>query len=74
MGAIRWLRAARIDQRLLTPGRGLASFLADLAALDHRTDPGRRTGTGRAAGIDLAEPVFQGWSWLPRGTGERWDA
>ncbi len=34
MGTTRWLQAGRIDQRLLTPGRGLDSFMAELAAVN----------------------------------------
>jgi hypothetical protein len=34
MGTTRWLQAERIEERLLTPGHGLASLLETLAALD----------------------------------------
>src|SRR5262249_21847843 len=37
LATTRWLQADRIDQRLLTPGRGLDAFLADLSKLEVST-------------------------------------
>lgn len=56
LGTTTWLQAERIEQRLLTPGHGLARFLAEFAALDLDTLLRHPERWLMLAGVALVQP------------------